>query len=823
MNAFSLTPTIHFSRGLFQPYIICFLIFFLQAILVQAQSGSSIEGKVVDTSANPLAYVNVGVEGGSKGSVTDQEGYYKITGLQPGRYVLVASSVGYKSGKKTIELSENTTVMLNLTLEQEVSTLEDVVISGESEASQKSKEPVTITAVDAVSLSSQAIGAEGVLKRSTGVLVRQEGGLGSRSSINLNGLTGNAVRVYYDGIPLQLYGGGIQLNNLPVNSIDRVEVYKGVMPVTVGTDALGGGINIIPRRFAHDFVQASYEYGSFNTHRTTLVARKELGEGWSFSGNAFFNHSDNNYGMENVPNQSVEVFENDFGRMDTTYVENRIDADRFNNQHTSAYLEGNVILSDRSWVDELKLSSAYSFRYDEYQHGQRVTKRPAGEAHNEVESLVQRVRYDKNLGTGLQLSYFGMVAYTKDEVDDSTSHVYDWKGNILPITNSRGSEILGRPSLRKGEQIGTAHRLTIQYDIHPRHSFSLSDFYSYLRIEGNDPVGNRLNLNGELLDPNTVPSHYKRNIAGAQLKSTWLREEQLTTTVFYKNYFYSARSIDINQVSATVLPLRENHSFDHGFGMAVKMDIHSDFFIRSSFERTIRMPTETEIYGNFLGIVPNYTISPERSRNLNLGLFYKKELSGGRFYAVDLNGFLRKQENLIRLVPRGFGEESQYMNEDEVEARGLEAAIKSNPVSNLSVNANLTYQKIELSSANTLQEESFIGVQVPNIPDFFFNTSWTYRFNDLFGNQDFFEVFWNYYFVDQFSVTYVLDESKANQQNLVPAQHQHNVGLSYSPGRQPLTFSFQTNNLFDNTVYDNYRVPKPGFNFAFKINYSLNQ
>ncbi|WP_234572468.1 TonB-dependent receptor [Rhodohalobacter sp. 614A] len=804
-----------------QLVLLVFILLVIRPVTVQAQSVQTVQGKITDETGTPLENVNVGIEGTRKGNITDQNGEYSITGLETGDYTIVASSVGYQTQKKSVTVRRNEETVVNFTLIEEISALGDITVSAESDATRRSREPITITAIDAASLNTQAIGAEDILKRATGVLVRQEGGLGSRSSINLNGLTGNAVRVYYDGIPIDLYGEGIQLNNLPVNSIERVEVYKGVMPITVGTDALGGGINIIPKTFGYNFLQASYEYGSFNTHRATIAGRKEVGENISLSGNMFLNHSDNTYGMENIPNQTIRIFENDFGRMDTTVVENRTDVKRFNSQHTSAYFEGGFSVSNQSWADELTLSTAYSTRYDEFQHGQRVTKRPAGEAHKDVQSFIERIRYRKAFGSQIQVEYFGMVSLTKSMVDDSTSNLYDWNGDIMPITNNRGAEILSRPSLRDGDQTGTAHRLTFQIDLHPRHSVALSNFFGYSRIEGKDPVGNRLNLAGEMLDPNTIPSHYKRNISGAELQSLWLKNDRLTTTVFYKNYYYNARSIDINQVSSTIIPIRENNSLDHGYGMAVKMDIHSNLFVRSSFERTIRMPDETEIYGDFLSIVPNYTILPERSQNLNIGLFYQKEYSGGRFYSVDVNGFLRRQENLVRLRPRGFGEESQYMNEDEVSARGLELAVKSNPVQNLSVQANVTYQKIELTSANTVQEESFVGVQVPNIPDFFFNTSWAYRFTELFRNQGFLELFWNYYFVDQFSITYVPDKSNANRENLVPTQHQHNFGITYAP-RQSLSFSFQANNVFDNTVYDNYRVPKPGLNASLKINYSIN-
>ena len=45
---------------------------------------------------------------------------------------------------------------------------------------------------------------------------------------------------------------------------ERVEVYKGVLPVNLGADALGGAVNIVSRRDAN-YLDATYSFGSFNT------------------------------------------------------------------------------------------------------------------------------------------------------------------------------------------------------------------------------------------------------------------------------------------------------------------------------------------------------------------------------------------------------------------------------------------------------------------------------------------------------------------------------------------------------------------------------
>ena len=90
------------------------------------------------------------------------------------------------------------------------------------------------------------------MNRTTGIKVREEGGVGSDFDLSINGLSGNSVRYFLDGMPLDTKGSGVSLANLPINIIDRIEIYKGVVPASLGTDALGGTINIITKQEKKD-------------------------------------------------------------------------------------------------------------------------------------------------------------------------------------------------------------------------------------------------------------------------------------------------------------------------------------------------------------------------------------------------------------------------------------------------------------------------------------------------------------------------------------------------------------------------------------------
>ena len=62
-------------------------------------------------------------------------------------------------------------------------------------------------------------------------------------------------------MPQEGVGSSFGLNNIPVNFAERIEIYKGVVPVGFGTDAIGGVINIITKKKRDRwFLDASYSY-----------------------------------------------------------------------------------------------------------------------------------------------------------------------------------------------------------------------------------------------------------------------------------------------------------------------------------------------------------------------------------------------------------------------------------------------------------------------------------------------------------------------------------------------------------------------------------
>ncbi|MEM6722289.1 MAG: TonB-dependent receptor [Bacteroidota bacterium] len=797
-----------------------FLCIALLPLSMFAQNTFTVSGTVKSDNGEVIPFANV-ILSKSKYGVTNDKGQFKIENVSSGTYKLTVSFVGYQTLSQSVNVNKNVTV--NLVLKEGAENLNDVTVVAKTETRKQAEKVVTISSLDVKQFKNQTLGVEDVLKQSTGVVVRQSGGLGSTLNINLNGLTGQAVRTYYDGMPIELYGGALQLNFIPVDILERVDVYKGIMPVDIGTDALGGGLNMVPITRSTDYLRTSYSVGSFNTHRFTIGGNYNFNDHISASILSFVNYTDNDYEMKNIPN-IVENLRPD-GTV-ASITEERIDARRFHDRFRSKFVQGSVRFQDLSWADNLEISALYSQRDNQVQQGTFITGLAVGEAETEATVTVQRLNYEKSFfSKKLKLKYSGLLSQSTDKTRDSTTAFYNWRGDKLVTPNSVGAEIFGLPTARDGDNSGMAHRVSLQYDITDNINIVVSEFNYNVEIEGEDPIGVRVTLNEgtpeeQILDPNTIPSKLRSNVFGAELNSTFL-QDKLSTVLFYKNYNYNARSVDFRRQGATEIPFRTVKDNNNGYGLGVKYQITPEMFIRTSYERTLRFPTENEVFGDFAAIVPNFDLKPEQSNNFNLGVRYEKSMNDNSFISVDLSGFLRDQEDLIRVIPFG-PENSQFINEAAVESVGFEFSGKYRPIENLTLNGSFTYQQIEISESSDLSSSGgSIGADVPNIPKLFFNLGANYTFNNIFRTDNSLEVSWTYLFVDRFSINEVIDLDTANPAFVIPRQHLNNANISYALPTQNLVFSLGIQNIFNQEIFDNFRIPRPGINYNFKINYSL--
>lgn len=196
--------------------------------------------------------------------------------------------------------------------------MKEVTVTARSEIRKLRESAMPISVIGQRQLQGTASNINDVLARTVGVTVRNTGGLGSASRISLRGLEGKRMGMYIDETPMSQLSNFVALNDIPTNMIERIEVYKGIVPYKFGGSALGGAVNVVTKEYPPVYLDFSYELGSFNTHQvSTVFKRTDKKSGLQFGIGGAFSFSKNNYKMTlgNLDNRTVERDHDKFNKI----------------------------------------------------------------------------------------------------------------------------------------------------------------------------------------------------------------------------------------------------------------------------------------------------------------------------------------------------------------------------------------------------------------------------------------------------------------------------------------------------------------------------
>ena len=260
----------------------------------QHRDAAKIIGYIRNVDGKALADATVYIPNTAYSTQADKSGHFILV-VAAGDYELIASAVGYLAHKTRVAVQAGDSKRHQFQLAVDPNTsIEQVVVDGKSAIQEIRETPFNVVALDAKSQYNSTLNLAQLLGKASGVKVRESGGVGSDVNISLNGFTGRHVKIFMDGVPLQTSGSSFQLNNIPVSLAERIEVYKGVVPIEFGADAIGGVINIVTNQTTNTFLEASYSSGSFKPPRSNFTVGHTPNNGLSFQLTALvvFPHSD---------------------------------------------------------------------------------------------------------------------------------------------------------------------------------------------------------------------------------------------------------------------------------------------------------------------------------------------------------------------------------------------------------------------------------------------------------------------------------------------------------------------------------------------------
>ena len=786
-----------------KPAILNLSLFFLSACAfstyAQKPGKTMISGKVISTEKEVVDFATVYLKGTGHGGITNQEGIYHVS-APAGNYTLVVSAVGYKTVEKPVTLLRGQRVRQNITISPETQQLDEVTVVSTG-VSRLKRSAFNAVAVDTKELQNTTKNLSDALAKAPGMKLRESGGVGSDMQLMLDGFSGKHVKVFIDGVPQEGVGSSFGLNNIPVNFADRIEVYKGVVPVGFGTDAIGGVINIVTNKKRRRwFLDASYSYGSFNTHKSNVNFGQTFKNGFTYEINAFQNYSDNDYHIE----APVEDFET--GRIDR---DKKVRVKRFNDTYHNEAVVGKVGVVDKKWADRLMLGFTYSNMYQDIQTGVRQDI-VYGQKHRKGHSLMPSLEYYKRnlLAKGLDVAL--TVNYNKNLTTnvDTASYKYNWYGD-RKLLNSPGEQSYQHSradnnnwngTFTANYRLGKMHMLTFN---HVLNTFSRSNTSLLAKEEQSDAIAKET----------------RKNISGVSYRL--MPSETWNLSVFgkYYNQFVAGPvATDANQ-NDYVRTTRSVNSI--GYGAAGTYFILPGLQAKLSYEKAYRLPTIEEMFGNEDLEMGDIGIRPENSDNVNLNLSYNRTFGRHSVYVEGGLVYRNTKDYIQRNITDLSGGKSAatYINYGKVLTKGYNISARYGFGKWVSVGGNFTQMDVRDNMKTSISgsaENIAYKERMPNLPYIFADSDVTFYWRDLGRKGNALTVSYDNQYLHSF--TYYSSKIGSNKGDyVVPSQFSHNLSLSYSLRDGRYNLSFECRNFTDEQLYDNFSLQKAGRAFYGKV------
>jgi outer membrane receptor protein involved in Fe transport len=794
-------------------YVLLIICIFPFLHTVAQTSSSAISGIVKSKAGDPLKAVTVFLqEQKHLLTHTDAQGRFTLP-MKPGLGTIRFKSVGFKIKAVRIDFSPGISKDIEVLLEEDVSLLHEVSVSEKSALVKTRQSAYQITAIDATKLHNTTLNIAQGLSVVPGIRVREAGGLGSSVDFSLNGFSGNQVKFFIDGVPMDNFGSSFGINNIPINLAQRIEVYKGVVPVTLGSDALGGAVNIVTGDKHSNYLDASYSIGSFNTHKTAVNLGLNAKTGLTFQLNAYQNYSDNNYWIE------AETPIDGYGTV------KKVRARRFHDAYHNEMLIASIGVRDKSWADQFRIGIDLGSNRNDLQNGATMED-VYGARKSKGTIILPSIKYFKKdlLLKGLNLTVSGNYNLGHETTIDTVFKQYNWLGEVVKDFT------YGNPDRKGGERNRMNYRYknnngifsaNLSYQISEKHAVVINENFTTFKREGTDLLRES---DAFFQRPNTM----RKNVLGMSYRFDG--SERWNITLFGKHYSQFTNSFvnksGVDQPSHSDYAWAENSFNTLGYGFATTYFVKPQLQLRASYEHGIRVPTADELFGNMNALDGNISLKPEKSENFNLGFIYSPVLGNTHFLTIDGGILYRYSTDFIRAsLNKGKSFTIQKMvNLRDVDNKGLELSFNYRYKRQFNLSANVSYQNLR----NQTQYEGGAGDiesivykdRLPNMPYLFGNTDASYTFHGLLARNSNLTIGYQLQYVHQYFEGWPSLGDKSTK-NTIPTQFAHNANLLYSFAHGKYNVALECLNLTDALLYDHFKLQKPSRSFNLKFRYFL--
>ena len=666
-------------------------------------------------------------------------------------------------------------------------------VVGHSTVHQLKYAPQIVSLVGERQLQGTASSLNEVLNRVAGVTIRSTGGVGSPSRISVRGLEGKRMGLFVDEAAIGQFSNFVNLDDIPTDMIERVEIYKGIVPYRLGGDALGGAVNVVVKDYPPRYLDASYEYGSFNTHRfNSVFKRHDAKTGLEWGAGGLYVHSDNDYEM-------------------TLHHQGDIRVRRNHDAFTKA-VAGGSLKATKWWFDELKLEAIATLTRQElqgieldYQHAFNHARSILGSVTAKRQNFFVK-GLDFDLSAAVNVGSYGQV--------DTAHVVHGWDGTTHRSQSPYGGETMNFPSDSHNSTLNWVSKLNMNYELSENHLVNLNVYGSGTALHPENTVmdralGYRVGYDSRLNSITTGLSY-----------DAYFFNRRLQTALTLKNFYINSRGQHLENYFLNQLKPIYIDRVDWGANFAVAYRPIQEWLFKAAVSSEVRIPSSEELIGNGYTIVPSPELKPERNNSLNLGVLYHKNLERGGMFEAELNVFASQLTDMIRFTPGMIPSTARYANFGAVNSRGIEGEVKGDLTPWLYAYVNATWQDLrdvrqfipETKVPNPSYEK-----RIPNVPYMMANCGLELHGKNWFGGQgQNTRVLLDASYIHQYFYDFELSRY---QDRKIPTSLTCDAAIEHSFDNNRWTLTFKLRNLTNREVVSEFNRPLPGRNFSIKLRY----
>lgn len=666
-------------------------------------------------------------------------------------------------------------------------------VVGHSTVHQLKYAPQIVSLVGERQLQGTASSLNEVLNRVAGVTIRSTGGVGSPSRISVRGLEGKRMGLFVDEAAIGQFSNFVNLDDIPTDMIERVEIYKGIVPYRLGGDALGGAVNVVVKDYPPRYLDASYEYGSFNTHRfNSVFKRHDAKTGLEWGAGGLYVHSDNDYEM-------------------TLHHQGDIRVRRNHDAFTKA-VAGGSLKATKWWFDELKLEAIATLTRQElqgieldYQHAFNHARSILGSVTAKRQNFFVK-GLDFDLSAAVNVGSYGQI--------DTAHVVHGWDGTTRRSQSPYGGETMNFPSDSHNSTLNWVSKLNMNYELSENHLVNLNVYGSGTALHPENAVmdralGYRVGYDSRLNSITTGLSY-----------DAFFFNRRLQTALTLKNFYINSRGQHLENYFLNQLKPIYIDRVEWGANFAVAYRPIQEWLFKAAVSSEVRIPSSEELIGNGYTIVPSPELKPERNNSLNLGVLYHKNLERGGMFEEELNVFASQLTDMIRFTPGMIPSTARYANFGAVNSQGIEGEVKGDFTPWLYAYVNATWQDLrdvrqfipETKVPNPSYEK-----RIPNVPYLMANGGLELHGKNWFGGKgQNTRILLDASYIHQYFYDFELSRY---QDRKIPTSLTCDAAIEHSFDNNRWTLTFKLRNLTNREVVSEFNRPLPGRNFSIKLRY----